>query len=86
MQILKFLQWQWQRWELWQRVYIISFLVFALNFVTDDPWRTWIMISVISVWLSFALKWLIWDRVRDSWQTYQKERLELFERIRDSDR
>lgn len=84
--ILRFVSWQWNKWEQWQKVFITVTVIGMIGFLLPDPVGTvLISIQMLTV-LGYLFKWAIWDSVKKSYAQYQKERSELFTKIKDSDR
>lgn len=84
-EIFNFLKWQWRKWELWQKMYILSAFIIGVGFAADHPYRGWIILSGLVVMFGHAIKWFLWDRAVESWNEYKKEKQNLFETIKTSD-
>jgi len=82
---LGFLKWQWGRFELWQRIYIISVCTVLFGMTQEGMTRTVLMGGPVLLGLAWGLKLLIWDRAKESYQEYQKQKSNLFETIKTSD-
>lgn len=83
--IFKFIRWQWNKFEFWQKCWIVSMTAFGAG-ITQDGVTSKILIAIpMLVIFSFALKWFIWDRAIESWKEYKEEKSSLFEKIKTSD-
>jgi hypothetical protein len=84
-EILGFIAWQWRKWELWQRLFIVSMIVFVGAILLPDPYDVYVVLVLMSVMLGWTFKWAVWDNLRANWQKYREERNRLFKIIKDSD-
>jgi len=84
-EILGFIAWQWRKWELWQRLFIVSMIVFAGAILLPDPYDVYVVLVLMGVMLAWTFKWAVWDNLRANWQKYREERNRLFKIIKDSD-
>ncbi len=81
-EIWLFVKWQWNRWEFWQKCYIVGAFFFGMGLGLPNPYRTYVMIiPVVMLLVSFG-KWWIWDQLIESWNRYKKEKSELFDTIK----
>lgn len=76
-EVLYFLQWQWRKWEFWQKGWIIAAFVFGCGTTSADPYRAYLMGVPLLFVFSYMLKWMFWDGVKDAWLRYQKEKREV---------
>lgn len=81
----KFLVWQWRKWQLWQRWFILGMLLQLAGWVSPDPWHTVLLFSGIGIVFAHMVKWWVWDTARESWARYKEDRNKLFGVIKDSD-
>ena len=84
MQFFRFLKWQWNKWEFWQKIFMISILTQLLGALLPAPYGMILTFSGISVVLGFAVKWFIWDSAVKNWKLYQDERQNIFNKVKDS--
>lgn len=84
--VIQFLRWQWNKWESWQKVFIIATVVGIVGMTMPDPYGTVLISAQLITVLGYFFKWAIWDSIKKSYAQYQKERSELFEKIKSSDR
>jgi len=84
-EILGFIAWQWRKWELWQRLFIVSMIVFVGAILLPDPYDVYVVLVLMGVMLAWTFKWAVWDNLRANWQKYREERNRLFKIIKDSD-
>ena len=84
-EILGFIAWQWSKWELWQRIFIVSMTVFVGAILLPEPYDVYVVLALMGVMLAWTFKWAVWDNLRANWQKYREERNRLFKIIKDSD-
>ena len=84
-EVLGFIQWQWRKWELWQKLYIAGLIMFVSAVLLPSPWSTYVGLVLMACALVWTFKWAIWDNLRASWFKYKQERNRLFKTIRNSD-
>jgi hypothetical protein len=84
--IYKFLLWQWDKWNIWQRCFIVSAFFGGSAFVAPEPYGFYISMIPLSIVITYILKCIFWDGVTESYQKYQEERASLFETIKTSDK
>ena len=82
-EILNFIRWQWNKWEFWQKCYIVGAFFFGLGIGMPNPYRTFVMAVPVSMFFIATFKWFIWDMVKSSWNSYKKEKETLFDTIRE---
>ena len=83
-EILEFIRWQWRKWEIWQKGYIIGAFFLGAGVVAPRPYNMYLFaIPMIILFLWFS-KWMVWDQLKDSWTKYKTEKQELFTTIKDS--
>lgn len=81
-EVILFIKWQWKRWELWQRCYIVGAFFFGVGLGLPSPYRNYVMVvPVVMLFLAIA-KWFMIDPIRSSWEKYKKEKSGLFEVIK----
>ena len=85
-EIVGFVQWQWRRWELWQKLFIVGLSGIMSAVLLPNPYDTYMVLGVTGVTLVWTFKWAVWDNVQASWLKYREERNQLFKTIKDSDR
>ena len=85
-EILGFIAWQWRKWELWQRIFIVSMAVFAGAVLLPNPYDVYVVMTLTFAMLGWTFKWAVWDNVQANWQKYKQERNQLLQIIKDSDR
>lgn len=76
-EVFYFLQWQWRKFEFWQKGWIIAAFVFGAGVVASDPYRRYLIVGPMIFFCVYALKWVFWDGVKDAWLRYQKEKREV---------
>lgn len=83
-EILQFIRWQWSKWELWQKGYIICAFFMGAGVVAPRPYNIYLFAIPMTMLFIWTGKWLIWDQVKASWNKYQTEKQGLFTTIKDS--
>ena len=84
-EIFGFIAWQWRKWELWQRIFIVSMTVFVGAVFLPEPYDIYVVSALMFATLGWTFKWAVWDNLKVSWQKYKQERNQLFKTIKDSD-
>ena len=84
-EVFGFIAWQWRRWELWQRLFIVNMIVFAGSVMLPEPYDVYAVSALMFVLLGWTFKWAVWDNLKASWAKYREERNRLFKTIKDSD-
>jgi protein-S-isoprenylcysteine O-methyltransferase Ste14 len=85
-EIFGFIGWQWRKWELWQKIFIVSMTVFVGAVLLPNPYDVYVVGTLMFVMLGWTFKWAVWDNVQANWQKYKQERNQLLQIIKDSDR
>jgi protein-S-isoprenylcysteine O-methyltransferase Ste14 len=85
-EIFGFIAWQWRKWDLWQKIFIVSMTVFVGAVFLPNPYDVYVVGALMFVTLGWTFKWAVWDNLKVSWQKYKQERNKLFKTIKDSDR
>lgn len=83
-EIIEFISWQWHKWELWQKSYVIGAFFVGAGVVAPRPYNLYLFAFPITVLFVWCTKWLVWDNLKSSWNSYQTEKRELFSTIKDS--
>jgi hypothetical protein len=83
-EVLEFIRWQWSKWELWQKGYIICAFFMGAGVVAPRPYDIYLFAIPITVLFVWTGKWLVWDGLMTSWNKFQTEKQELFTTIKDS--
>jgi hypothetical protein len=84
--ILCFIRWQWNKWETWQKFYILGAFLFGMAAVLPQPYSHFVgSIPVIMLFLTVG-KWWIWDPLQSAYSEFKNERQNLFEVIKNSDK
>ncbi len=73
-EIFYFLQWQWRRFELWQRCFFVAMLGMLGSMAVPEDMRIYLYLPSVLVVLGFMLKWMLWDGIRNAWARYQEEK------------
>ena len=85
MKIWSFIKWRWQKWERWQRVWVVAFFFLGAGVGAKQPAQTVLLAIPVGIFFFYLGKWWIWDPVKESYQEYQKEQQGLFDTIKHSD-
>jgi Sec-independent protein secretion pathway component TatC len=83
-EVLKFIRWQWRKWETWQKGYIIGAFFMGAGVVAPNPYDLYLLAIPMIVLFVHCSKWMVWDQVKASWNKYKTEKQELFPSIKDS--
>lgn len=81
-----FLKWQWQKFEFWQKCFIISSFFVGCSIFAPQPFARWLFIVPMLVVTAFMIKWVVWDGFRSGWEKYKQDRNSLLTTIKESDR
>ncbi len=84
-EIFRFIQWQWSKFEFWQKCFVGSSAFFGAALVADQPLANYLFAAPMLVTGSFLIKWVIIDGTRAAWGRYKKERNELLDTIKNSE-
>ncbi len=85
-EIFKFISWQWNQWESWQKVWICSSAFVGAAIGAPQPYAYYLGIIPTVIVLGYMIKWVVWDGAKAQWQKYQKEKQDLLETIKNSDK
>ncbi len=85
MEIVKFLRWQWDKWETWQKIFFAAVILQIISVAVPGIVGIVIWTTGLTVTLCFMIKWFIWDVLRDNYIKYKEDRNKLFGVIKDSD-
>ena len=83
-EILEFISWQWRKWEIWQKGYIIGAFFLGAGVVAPRPYNMYLFAIPMIILFLWCSKWMIWYQLKDSWIKYKTEKQELFTTIKDS--
>ncbi len=84
--IVNFIQWQWNKYEFWQKCFVGSSAFFGAALVAPAPYNQYLSLVPMFVVFSFMSKWLIWDGAKSQWNKYKEEKQNLFNTIKESDK
>ena len=85
-ELINFIKWQWSKWELWQKSFIVSSAFFGAGVTAPAPYSYYLLMVPTSVVLFWVTKWWVWDSIRTAWLNYQAEKQKLFTTIKESDK
>jgi hypothetical protein len=71
-----FIIWQWQRCELWQKIYVISLTFIAIGVFWSSILGTIMLLLGVVLLLAWMFKWAVWDSLSYSYKEFIKERNE----------
>jgi hypothetical protein len=83
-EIWNFLQWQWQRFEGWQKMFMFAMFLQGAGWGMGRDIGLYVSGLGMGIIVSYILKWCVWDGIRSSWAKYKSHRNELLTTIRDS--
>ena len=81
-EILEFIRWQWRKWEIWQKGYIIGAFFLGAGVVAPRPYNMYLFAIPMIILFLWCSKWMVWDQLKDSWTKYKTEKQELFTTIK----
>lgn len=84
MKILYFLQWQWRRFETWQKFWMLSMFLFGAGLVASEERKAWFLYPACAIVLCFVLKWVFYDAVRHAWAEFNKEQQQVIDIMKDT--
>ena len=84
-EIVNFLKWQWQKFEFWQKCFVISSFFMGAGIAAPESVRHLLLAVPLIVVFGFMTKWFIWDGIHSSWVKYKEERNSLLTTIKQSD-
>jgi hypothetical protein len=82
--ILQFISWQWRKWEIWQKGFIIGAFFAGAGVFAPKPYDVYLFAIPMIVMFFWTSKWWVWDQLIASWNKYKIEKRELFTNIKDS--
>lgn len=85
MDLLNFVKWQWNKFEFWQKTFLISILLMFSSLFFDPPNNFLIIMAGFSIVTFWTVKWFVFDVLVKSYSSFQKEKATLFEKIKESD-
>jgi hypothetical protein len=85
-EILNFISWQWRKWELWQKGYILGAFFAGASVIAPKPYNLYLFAVPMIILFVWTGKWMVWDQLKASWSKYQAEKQELFTTIKNSDK
>lgn len=84
--LIVFAKWQWQKWELWQKWYVFAAFMLCLGWMGTGIFSSILLTLSIFVFVWIIVKWMIVDTIRKNWKQFNKERDDLFDKIKNSDK
>lgn len=83
MEIIRFLQWQWRQFELWQKCYFVALFCLGFGLATDNPVHKEYMLTLGASIIGLLLfKWIFIDQTKKSYNEYKRQRDNLFNEIK----
>ena len=83
-EIWNFLQWQWQQFEGWQKMFIFAMFLQGASWGMGKDMGIYVSGLGLAIIAGYILKWCVWDGIKASWAKYKSHRNELLTTIRDS--
>jgi hypothetical protein len=83
-EVLDFIVWQWNKWQTWQKSYIIGAFMLGAGVVAPSPYDLYLFAVPMIMLFVWTGKWWVWDQLIESWNKYKTEKRELFTNIKDS--
>ena len=81
-EVLLFVKWQWNKWEFWQKCFVVSSAFFGAGLTATPPYSHYLFAVPAIVVFGFMTKWMLWDGTKNAWDSYKKEKAELFDTIK----
>jgi hypothetical protein len=82
MEILRYLNWVWRSWELWQKTFVVAMILNLSSLLAPAPYNQYLLMAGILPLFLWTGKWWIWDRAIESYKEYKKQRDGLFDTIK----
>jgi hypothetical protein len=83
MEIVRFLQWQWRQFEMWQKCYFVALFCLGFGLATDNPEHKEFMLTLGGGIIGLMLvKWAVVDSTIKSYNEYKRQRDGLFKEIK----
>lgn len=86
MKIWSFLKWRWQKYERWQKWWMVGFFFLGAGIGQPEPIKYYLWAIPICIFFFYTGKWWIWDSIRDSYREYQKEKEDLITLIKSTEK
>ncbi len=83
-EIFNFIVWQWNKWQTWQKGYIICAFMLGAGVMAPSPYDKILFTVPMIMLFVWTGKWWFWDQLMESWNKYKTEKQELFTTIKDS--
>lgn len=85
MKIVSYAKWQWNKIDLWFKLYAANLILFLIGILTEHPFNilflSWFMINLV-----FFVGVLIRDHFKESYHQFEKDQNQLLKIIKDSDK
>lgn len=81
--IWNFLQWQWQQFETWQKMWILAMFLVGAGTSAKEPVNMYLLGAGGAIIVGFMLKWVIWDGTRSAWARYNEEQEKIINIMKD---
>jgi hypothetical protein len=83
---MTFIQWQWNKFEIWQKCFIFSSFFFGAAVVADPPYAFYLTLVPMVIVFGFMFKWFFIEPTVKAWNKYQEEKTQLFATIKESEK
>lgn len=84
-EIWGYLQWMWQGFEGWQKMFIFAMFLQGLAIPMENKDHAlWVSGVGMAIVFGYILKWVVWDQIRASWAKYKQHRNELLTTIKNA--
>ena len=86
MKVWYFLQWQWQQFDAWQKMWMVAFFFFGAGIGAEkgSTHETVFYTMSVTIFICLFLKWMLWDSIRDQWIRFNKEQEHLIKIMKDT--
>ena len=88
MNIISFLKWRWNKWERWQRIWVVGLTFFVASVLTNKNEQISMLLMAVpaGIFIFYTGKWMVWDAIRDSYQEYEQEKKNLVELLKSTEK
>lgn len=71
--VINFIVWQWNKWQVWQRIYAIAMILVVVGFLLPGIIGAFLLVVGLTSLLSWMFKWAVWDSITNAYKEFKKE-------------
>jgi len=87
MKILKFIKWQWAKFDAWQKWYIVACALGGAGAFNRNPTEQKYLLGIaVLIGIGLVFNWLVLSTIKSSYKEFEKEYNGLFDKIKDSEK